>query len=278
MQLSLGFSPCPNDTFIFEALIHQKIPTYGLTFEAVIADVEELNRRALAGSLHITKLSYHALAYVLPHYQLLHAGSALGNNCGPLLIARDDLPLSAIPNSTIAIPGRYTTANFLLSFAFPAAQQKIPFLFSDIETAVLNQIVDLGVIIHENRFTYIEKDLYKIMDLGEYWEQTTQLPIPLGGIVIDRQLPLEVKQQVNRLLRQSVEYAFQNAASTMPYVRQYAQEMDESVMQQHIDLYVNQYTIDLGNTGQQAIERFFSEGYHHQIIPQHDIQDLFVPN
>jgi len=265
--LSLGFSPCPNDTFIFDALVNGKIDTKGVDFEVFMADVAELNQRAFEGDLHITKLSYHALAYLLPNYELLRVGSALGNNCGPLLIAKQAFGFEEVKDLKIAIPGKYTTANFLLELAFPQAKNKIELLFSEIEGAVLNGTVDAGLIIHENRFTYEQKGLVKIIDLGEYWESTTQLPIPLGGIAIKRDLPTETKQLVQQLLGESVAHAFDNRMGALPYIRQYAQEMDEKVMFQHINLYVNDYTLNLGEIGTQAIEKLFAMAWEKQLIP-----------
>ena len=179
MNLSLGFSPCPNDTFIFDAMVNNKIDTEGLSFEVTIADIEELNRRAFRRSLDITKLSYYAYAYLIKDYVLLHAGSALGNNCGPLLISKPEYLKSTVENLTIAIPGMYTTANFLLSLAYPDVTKKVEMRFLDIENAILQNKVDAGVIIHENRFTYQLRGLVTILDLGEYWETQTGLPIPL---------------------------------------------------------------------------------------------------
>jgi 1,4-dihydroxy-6-naphthoate synthase len=263
--LSIGFSPCPNDCFIFDAMIHHKIDTEGLQFKAVMEDVETLNQMAFRGDLDITKLSYHAFAYLRDTYRLLDAGSALGNNCGPLLISKNNpeeirLKLND-PNCalTIAIPGKYTTANFLLSLAFPNAQTKIEFVFSDIEEAVLSEKVDLGLIIHENRFTYEQKGLKRVIDLGEWWETETHLPIPLGGIVIKKKLPEELIQKVNRVLRKSVEYAFANPKASLPFVKEHAQEMSEEVMYKHIDLYVNNYSIDLGTQGRAAVTKMFEK-------------------
>jgi len=275
MQISLGFSPCPNDTFIFDALLHGKVDTEGLAFIPVIEDVEALNQRAFAGEIAVTKLSYHAFAYLTDRYTLLDAGSALGNNCGPLLIAKAPMDPAAIDAARIAIPGRMTTANFLLSLAFPAARNKQETLFSAIETAVLSGQVDAGLIIHENRFTYEKLGLVKILDLGEYWESTTGLPIPLGGIVVHRDLPPEVQQQINRVLRRSVEYAFEHPADTMPFVRQYSQAMDEAVMKAHIDLYVSHYTVDLGETGRAAVRQMFRIAREQAIIPAHR-EDFFL--
>ena len=267
MKLSLGYSPCPNDTYIFYAMTHGKIDTEGLEFEVILADVEELNQKAFAGALDITKLSYHAYGHLLNDYALLHAGSALGNNCGPLLISKHPMTDAEVQNARIAIPGKYTTANFLLNLAFPDAQHKEEYLFSDIEDAVLNEKVDAGLIIHENRFTYREKGLKKIIDLGEYWETETQLPIPLGGIVIKRNLPEAVQQKVDRVLKRSVEFAFQHPEATKDYVKAHAQEMDEKVMFQHINLYVNSFTKDLGEKGEKAINSLFDVAQEKKIIP-----------
>jgi len=267
MKLSLGFSPCPNDTFIFDAMIHQKIDTEGLEFELEMADVEELNQKAFAGALDITKLSYHAFAFLTSKYQLLDAGSALGNNCGPLLISKKNIPQDEVKQKNIAIPGKYTTANFLLNFAFPDANQKTEMLFSEIEEAVMEEKSDAGLIIHENRFTYEQKGLKKIMDLGEYWERETELPIPLGGIVVKRDLPTDLKLKVNRVMKRSVAFALENPTQTSTFVREHAQEMDEAVMFSHIGLYVNEYTLDLGTKGKKAIQKLFLVAREKGIIP-----------
>lgn len=266
MKLSLGFSPCPNDTFIFDGMIHGKVDTEGLEFEVKLGDVEALNQDAFQTTLDITKLSYHAFAYVIKDYALLCSGSALGNNCGPLLIAKKPLTPAQINQARIAIPGKYTTANFLLRLAYPKAMNKVEHLFSDIEKAVLDESVDAGLIIHENRFTYQEKGLLKLIDLGEYWEGNFQVPIPLGGIVVKRSLPIEIQQKVNRVLKRSVAYARQNPTQTMEYVSQHAQEMDPAVMKQHIDLYVNAYTEDLGTTGKAAVTRLYKTAEDRNIL------------
>ena len=267
-KLSLGFSPCPNDTFIFDALIHGKIDTEGIEFDVVMADVEALNQRAFAGDIEVTKLSYHAFAHLSKQYNLLDAGSALGKNCGPLLLANKPMTRSEIEAAHIAIPGEMTTANFLLSLAYPEAKNKTPFLFSDIENAVLEGRCDAGLIIHENRFTYAQKGLVKLADLGEYWENSTGLPIPLGGIVIRQNLPKDVQQKVNRALRRSVEYAFAHTDDVMPFVRAHAQAMEDVVMQAHINLYVNQYSIDLGIEGKAAVQEMFRIAQEKGVLPE----------
>jgi 1,4-dihydroxy-6-naphthoate synthase len=273
LNLTLGFSPCPNDCFIFDAMIHGKIDTEGLSFNAVMEDVESLNQKAFKGELDITKLSFHAYAYITKLYQLLDAGSALGNGCGPLLVASSTLQVQN--STTIAIPGKYTTANFLLSLAFPEATNKVEVLFSDIEDAVLSGKVDAGLIIHENRFTYEQKGLKKIIDLGEYWETHTQSPIPLGGIVIKRDLPLDIKSKVNRIVRKSVEYAFENPLSSRSFVKANAQAMSEDVMQKHIDLYVNNYSVDLGIEGKRAIKTLFDKAQELGVINKIE-EELFL--
>jgi 1,4-dihydroxy-6-naphthoate synthase len=276
MKLTLGFSPCPNDTFIFDAMIHGRIDTEGLEFEVFLGDVEELNRRAGVADLDITKLSYHAYAHLTEKYILLDAGSALGNNCGPLLIAQSPILPENISDLKIAIPGKLTTANFLLSLAFPNATQKVEMLFSEIESAVLNGNVDAGLIIHENRFTYAEKGLVKLIDLGEYWEQSTGMPIPLGGIVIKRDLPESILHKVNRIIRRSVEYAWANPAASETFIAQHAQEMDPAVRRQHIELYVNQYSADLGKRGREAVSNLFKLAEEQKIIPIPK-QAIFLP-
>ena len=266
MNLTLGFSPCPNDCFIFDALVHKKIDTKGIDFTVVMEDVEALNTRALNQELDITKLSYHAFIYLTQHYALLNSGSALGFNCGPLLVKKASKEITDINQSTIAIPGRNTTANFLLSLAFPGAVKKQVMLFSDIEDAVLTENVDAGLLIHENRFTYEQKGLEKIIDLGEYWESLIHAPIPLGGIVVKKSLDIKLQQTIDELIKQSVQYAFDHPESSMPYVREHAQEMDEEVMKKHIALYVNDFSVDLGSIGKNAIQLLFDKAFEVKLI------------
>jgi 1,4-dihydroxy-6-naphthoate synthase len=274
MKLSLGFSPCPNDTFIFDAMIHHKIDTEGLNFDVFYDDVETLNQKAMHGFLDITKLSYHAFAYVADKYVLLDAGSALGFGVGPMLICKDDPEKlisglrSQASDLKIGIPGKYTTANFLLGTAFPNANNKVELVFSDIEDAVLDGRVDIGLIIHENRFTYQDKGLKKIIDLGDYWEKQTGCAIPLGGIVANRNLPLDIQHKINRVIRRSVEFAFENPKSGLEFIRSHAQEMSEEVMYKHIELYVNNYSVDLGTEGKKAVKLLFDKALENNIIPQ----------
>jgi len=269
MKLTLGFSPCPNDTFIFDALIHHKIDTEGLEFEVYYDDVETLNQKAFRGELDITKLSYHAFAYVVDQYVLLDAGSALGFGVGPLLISKGEMSIAELNNAEykIGIPGKYTTANFLLGLALPQAINKQEMVFSEIEDALVHEHIDVGLIIHENRFTYQLKGLKKIIDLGDYWEKLTGCAIPLGGIVAHRKLAPEVLQKINRVLKKSVEFAFANPKSGLDFIRQHAQEMSEEVMYKHIDLYVNKYSLDLGEEGRRAINLLFATATEKGIIP-----------
>ena len=269
MTLSLGFSPCPNDCFMFDAIVNKRIDLEGLEFSVRMADVEALNQAAFAGEADVTKLSYHAYAFCIGNYVVLDAGSALGRNCGPLLISKHSIAKAdvAAGGLRIAIPGKYTTANFLFGLAFPQAQDKTELVFSAIEPALLDEQFDAGLIIHESRFTYEAKGLRKIIDLGEYWEEETGAPIPLGGMVIRRSLPDEMKRRVNRVLRRSVEYAFAHRTASLDYVRAHAQEMSEDVMYRHIDLYVNEYSIDLGAEGRRAVELLFDRAAATGIIP-----------
>lgn len=273
MKLSLGFSPCPNDTFIFDALIHHKIDTEGLDFEVFFDDVETLNQKAFRGDLDITKLSYHAFAYLTDRYVLLDAGSALGFGVGPLLICKDEKFLDPgflkdeISNLKIAVPGKYTTANFLLSLAFPEGKNKTEVLFSEIESQLISGETDLGLIIHENRFTYQDKGLHKIIDLGDFWEKETGCAIPLGGIVANRKLPEEIQHKINRVLKKSVRFAFENPKSGLGFIRSHAQEMSEEVMYKHIELYVNKYSIELGEEGRKAIDTLFDKALSLGVIP-----------
>ncbi|MBA3901154.1 MAG: 1,4-dihydroxy-6-naphthoate synthase [Bacteroidetes bacterium] len=266
LPLSLAFSPCPNDTFIFDAMVHHKVDTEGLEFTVEMADVENLNKKAFSEVPDIVKLSYHAFAFLTDKYQLLNAGSALGNNCGPLLIARS--PMESLAGKKVAIPGKYTTANFLLGLAYPEITDKVEMVFSEIEDAVLSGKVDAGLIIHENRFTFHLKGLHKIIDLGEFWESTTGYPIPLGGIAVRKSLPEALKQKIGRVLRKSVEFAFANPESSKKFIRENAQEMDEQVIESHINLYVNDFSVNLGMDGRNAIEMLYKIAKEKNIIPE----------
>lgn len=259
MKLTIGFSPCPNDTFIFDALVNGKIDTQGLEFDAVLEDVETLNQWALEGKLDITKLSFPAFFRSLKNYALMDSGSALGNGVGPLLIAANPMAKEAneINEKKILLPGINTTAHLLFNFAFPEANNKSFGIFSGIEDNILTGKADLGVIIHENRFTYQDKGLFKVLDLGEYWENKMKSPIPLGGIAIKRTIEKEKASLVEKLIRESLEFAFSNYPKVTSYVKAHSQSMSEEVMRKHIDLYVNQHSISLGESGRKAILTLF---------------------
>jgi 1,4-dihydroxy-6-naphthoate synthase len=263
VELSLGFSPCPNDTFILDALVHQKVDTGDFRFKYVLEDVETLNKWATQGKLDITKMSFAASCALQEQYHLLQSGAALGNGVGPLLISKKELDatntLRTITDKPIqiAVPGEKTTAHFLLNYFAPELTHKFFMPFHAIEDWVLNEKDDayrLGVIIHENRFTYQNKGLHKVQDLGAYWEQQTQLPIPLGGIFIKQNFSKEVQYAISTLIKQSLEYAFINYKTELPsFVTTHAQEMSEAVMWQHINLYVNDYSLALGKDGMEAV-------------------------
>lgn len=257
MRLTLGFSPCPNDTFIFDALVNRKIDTVGLEFDVVLEDVETLNQWAMEGRLDITKLSFPAFFRSLDKYILLNAGSALGKGVGPLLISNKESGIrnEEVRDRLIALPGENTTANLLFSFAYPEARNKIFMRFDRIEDFVLSNGTGnvLGVIIHESRFTYQQKGLEKVADLGEIWEQKMNVPVPLGGIAVSKRIENDIAVKADMLIRKSLEYAFANYPQVTGYVKQHSQTMSEEVMRQHIELYVNDFSIDPGPEGKKAI-------------------------
>lgn len=273
MKYTLGFSPCPNDTFIFDALVNSKIDTQGLQFDVVLEDVQTLNQWALQGKLDISKISYGVLPLILDRYKVLDAGGALGKGVGPLLIASRPLSLEKIAEARIAIPGENTTAHMLFSLAFPEARNKKFMLFSSIEDAVLGGQADAGVIIHENRFTYQQKGLVKLMDLGTYWEHETGSPIPLGGIVIRNGVDKKLQLTINTLIKQSVQFSFAQYPQLSDYIKLHAQEMQEDVMRRHIDLYVNDYSVTLGEPGRNAVHKLLEvyQQIHGHSIPEREI-------
>ena len=252
--IQIGFSPCPNDTFIFDALINSKINTGNLSFEPVLEDVQTLNQWAIEGKLAVTKLSYGVLPLVQHQYNLLNSGSALGRGVGPLLITNAASQSCKVEDCLIAIPGKNTTAHLLFSLAYPNAKNKIFLRYDEIENFVLEG-KGLGVIIHENRFTYADKGLIKITDLGDYWETETGNPIPLGGIVVKKTMPLQTQEQIDFLIKQSIEFAFSQYPVLTDYIKTHAQEMSEDVMRSHIDLYVNKFSLDLGAEGKAAVKK-----------------------
>lgn len=278
MKLSLGISPCPNDTFIFDAMLHGKIDTEGLQFEYRLEDVETLNKMALTGELDITKVSYGALARLMVHYKVLDAGGALGLGIGPLLVSDHCADISELDpaSAIIALPGAYTTAHLLFHLSYPSFQKKIFMPFHLIEEAVLSGEVHAGVIIHENRFTYAERGLKKLADLGDKWEQKTGFPIPLGGILAKRHFDGTLLRKINRVIRNSIEYAFSHRATLPPFVLEHAQSMSESVMNQHIDLYVNEYSRGLGSNGRAAVWKLLELAAALHPVPQNSNFEVFV--
>lgn len=280
MKIQIGFSPCPNDTFIFDALVHGKIDTEGLEVEPVLEDVETLNEWALQGKLAVTKLSFPAFFSALPQYKLLEAGSALGKGVGPLLVANQawNSADEQLINHTIALPGFNTTAHLLFSLAYPNAHQKKFQLFSTIEDAVLQGQTELGVLIHENRFTYAQKGLKKIMDLGSFWETTQQVPIPLGGIAVHQSISYDEAKKIQRLIRASLKWAWSTYPTLPTFVKEQAQTMEETVMRQHIELYVNEYSMDLQAEGKKAIQVLYSTflQLQHKEVKQVEADQLFI--
>lgn len=266
--LRLGFSPCPNDTFIFEALVHNRLD---LPFEVSVdlLDVEALNNRALAGELDVTKVSFAVFPLVSSQYQLLSSGAALGRGCGPLLVSRHPLRLQDLnENMRVAIPGKHTTAHLLLRTFFPYLKNTTEYVFSDVESAVLSGESDLGLLIHETRFTFRDNGLYQVADLGERWETEFGLPLPLGGIAVRRSLDNSLKLQIEEALRNSVSFAFEHPAEGAGYVRKHAAAMDETVQRRHIALYVNEFSVDLGREGLQAVRKFFDAGHKSGLLPE----------
>ena len=266
MRLNIGFSTCPNDTFIFDAMVHQKINTEGLSFNLILEDIEKLNQLAEQKNIDIVKLSYHAFAYLSEYYKILDSGSALGNHNGPILISKYKIYPDEIKDVKIAIPGEKTTANLLLKIAYPEIKNTKTYLFSDIEEVVLSGEMDAGLIIHENRFTFEKKGLKKIIDLGEFWENKTKMPIPLGAIVVNNQLNKETQTKVNRVLKRSVRFAIENPHESLDFMKKYAQNMNQEIMYKHIQLYVNSYTENLGEKGKNAILKLYEIAENLKII------------
>jgi 1,4-dihydroxy-6-naphthoate synthase len=275
MKLTIGFSPCPNDTFIFDAMVNGHVDTRGITFDYVMEDVETLNLWAEEGKLDITKLSYNTFIHTVHQYALLHSGSALGEGVGPLLVAKKPFGLKEIADRKIAIPGFNTTANLLLTLAFPQAKNKTELVFNEIEQAVLNGRFDAGLIIHEGRFTYEKKGLTKLLDLGDWWEQTTHAAIPLGGIVIKRSFDKELCAAVDQIIKDSLAWSWHRYPELSDFVKENAQEMEEAVMRQHIDLYVNGYTTDLRETGRNAINTLFEKAKEAGLLKEKITKSIF---
>ena len=272
--LSLGYSPCPNDTFIFYALVHNLIPVEGVSIKEQLADVETLNQRAFKGELDITKISFHAIAHLRDKYTLLRSGGALGKGCGPLLVARQGHSSIDLSRDRIAIPGDLTTAYLLLRLYDPRVQNIKAMPFHQILDSVQQGIADIGLIIHESRFTYQQFGIQKVLDLGDWWEQHSGYPIPLGGIIMKRSFDKKLSLLIEEKIRESIEYARMHPQEPRAYIRKHAQEMDESVTSQHIDLYVNEFSLDIGPEGEKAVRFLFSEAEKKGLIPSSSF-DIF---
>jgi 1,4-dihydroxy-6-naphthoate synthase len=272
--LTLGFSPCPNDTFIFHALVSGLVGVAGTTFRPRLEDVETLNMLARAGELDITKVSCHLLGHIRDEYLLLSAGAALGRGCGPLLVSRDRVFPADLRGKPIAVPGRYTTAALLLRLFDPELENLVYLPFHEIMPAVVRGEVAAGVIIHESRFTFQEYGLAKLVDLGEWWEQDSGQPIPLGGIVARRSLGGETVRSISTVIRDSIDYARAHPVAAGDYIRSHAQEMSDEVCAAHINLYVNDFSRDLGEEGRQAVRILIERAEGAGIIPRNG-KDLF---
>lgn len=259
MNLKLAISSCPNDTFMFDAIINKKIDTKDYKFDLHIADVEQLNKMAFNSESDISKISFHSFFKVQESYQLLNSGAALGKNCGPLIISKRKIYPDELSDCKLAIPGENTTANLLMQIFFPKTVNKKAYLFSDIEEVVLTNECDAGLVIHETRFTYEKRGLKLVADLGNVWEKNFSLPIPLGGIAIKRQLPENIKSDINNILKSSIEYAFANPSSAMNFMKHHAVELDEEIINKHVALYVNNYSLNLGIEGKKAVEKLGEE-------------------
>jgi len=274
-SLSLGYSPCPNDTFIFYALTHGLVPLPDLVIRERLEDVETLNQLALDGRLDLTKISYHALGHLRDRYALLHSGGALGRGCGPLVIAPQNTDMTRLRGGRIAIPGRLTTANLLLQLYGEGFNNLLVLPFDQIMPALRRGDAEAGVIIHESRFTYREAGFHEILDLGAWWEEDTGLPIPLGGILARRDLGPEVIQAIDSAIRESLLYARRQPKEPLRYIREHAQELDDQVIAAHIGLYVNDFSLDLGNEGLEAVGVLLKRAEEKGLIPPCD-KPLFL--
>lgn len=265
--LTLGYSPCPNDTFIFYGLVHGRIPLPGIRISEQLADVETLNQQALAATLELTKVSYHALGHLRERYVLLRSGGALGRGCGPLVIAPGPLTMNDLRGRRIAVPGRLTTANLLLQLYGEGFDNLVVMPFDQIMPAVLRGEAEAGVIIHESRFTYRQLGLHQVRDLGTWWEEYSGLPIPLGGILARRDLGPALIQSLEAALSASVAYAFSHPREPRDYIKRHSQELADEVIESHISLYVNDFSLDLGREGEKAVVELLRRAEQRGIIP-----------
>jgi 1,4-dihydroxy-6-naphthoate synthase len=271
-KLKLAYSTCPNDTFIFHALAHGLSDNCGLSFEIALDDVETLNQKALEGYYDISKLSFAAIAHLQKSYALLQSGAALGRGCGPLVVTPETNNSNISSESKIAIPGKMTTASLLLElYLKKKTTNATAMTFDEIMPKVQNRMYDFGLIIHEGRFTYPEYGLKKIIDLGEWWESETSLPIPLGGIAVKRSIPIDIAKKVEKAISNSIQFAMKNREASKGYILKYAQEMEQEVIDKHVELYVNNYSVMLDSTGRDAVKTLFSYGESQHIINRSDL-------
>ena len=266
--VTLGFSPCPNDTFIFHALVKGLVKVDGIAFSERLLDVESLNRLALSAVLDVTKVSFHLYGHIRDRYTLLTAGAALGRGCGPILVSRDHCPIDSLCSKPVALPGRYTTAALLLRLFAPQLENLVYMPFDRIMPAVAQGEAAAGVIIHESRFTFSEYGLQQLVDLGEWWENDTGCPIPLGGIVAKKSLGGELIQKLSGLIAASIDDAFANRQAPREYIRAHSQEMSDQVCDAHIGLYVNDFSRDLGDEGGRAVATLMEKGESAGLFPR----------
>ena len=269
-KLTLAYSTCPNDTFMFYALAHGRIDNAGLEYAITLKDVERLNRDAQNDVFDVSKLSFAAIGHLCGRYRLLKTGAALGNGCGPLVVSRPGSDLSQLSSSAIAVPGLHTTAYLLLGLYLPETPRVVPMTFDEIMPAVSDGRFDFGVIIHEGRFTFQNYGLVELLDLGAWWEQTTHCPIPLGGIAVRSDMPEQTARQVETAIGQSIAYAYAHPLEADAYIRMHAKELSGDVIQRHIDLYVNSYSLGLGDIGINAVETLFEMARKKHLIPACD--------
>jgi len=275
-NLSLGYSPCPNDTFIFYALTHNKIDTGGIVIKERLFDVEKLNTLALKGEFDITKISYGVYPFISKHYCLIRSGGAMGRGCGPLLVARKKTPISALRGKKIAIPGELTTAFMLLRLYDPLLSKNLKAMrFDKIMPAVRDKEVEAGLIIHEGRFTYQNYGLKEIVDLGKWWEEKTKLPIPLGAIAVKRALGRDLIKKIESLVRESVLYSMENPKEPIDYIRLHAQELSTDVIYSHINLYVNNYSVDISDEGIRAVKALIERASSLGLLDT-PVMDIFI--
>jgi 1,4-dihydroxy-6-naphthoate synthase len=258
MRVKLAYSPCPNDTFMFHALINGLVDTEGIEFDVTLADVEVLNENSINNQYDVTKMSFHAFFYRKGLYSMLRCGSAFGIDGGPILVKRKDtLKIDYWKDKVVATPGAFTTGALLFYAENGVCKKFEHMIFSDVEKAVLSGIVDAGVLIHEGRFTYKEKGLELIRDFGADWKKRMKVPLPLGGIAVRKDLGIDFEAKMNRVLRRSIEYAIEHPGASIEYIAENAQEISEEVQHKHIDMFVNKYSLDWGENGEKAVSTLY---------------------